>query len=210
MKKQTIKKFSLTMCLLVLAGLIALLVGQHAAYNTMNMDWMAEKQRMVDLKNEIAQIEQSIENYKKEQVDFQKSLFQERDVPAFLDEISKYAKLASLNIIDMKTQHFYQVQVPKDLENVRNRSKNLDAQLSEEAKRQEMEQTLTLAAMPIQIKLKGSFASFVDFINRLQAYGQLLNITNVEIQTTSAYPLLDCQFTLQIYSLKTLWEMQRR
>lgn len=208
MKKQTIKRIAVTVCLLVLVGLVAMLVGLYSNYSAARLDWETEKQSLADLKNEIAMIKLSIEDYKKEQEDFKKSLFQERDVPAFLDEISKYAKQASMSIVDMKTQRFYQVQVPQDIEDVRKRNKGLDAQVAAEERRQQMAQELTLAAMPIQIKVKGSFASFVEFINQLQDYQQLLNITNVEINSTSEYPVLDCQFTLQIYSLKTLEEMR--
>ncbi|MBL8013894.1 MAG: type 4a pilus biogenesis protein PilO [Candidatus Omnitrophica bacterium] len=208
MKKQTIKRIAISICMLVLIGLVALLIGLYSNYSAARLDWEAEKQSLANLRSEIAMIKQSIEDYKKEQEDFKKSLFQERDVPAFLDEISKYAKKASMGIVDMKTQRFYQVQVPQEVEEVRKRNKSLDAQVAAEERRQQMATELTLAAMPIQIKVKGSFASFVEFINQLQDYEQLLNITNVEINTTSEYPVLDCQFTLQIYSLKTLEEMR--
>jgi len=210
MNKRNVKTFCIVLCVLVIVGLAALTVSQYNAYREVKERWDEEQQKLVDLKNEIAQIEKSITAYKREQAEFEKLLFNERDVPAFLDEISKYAKMASMNIIDMKTQQFYQVQIPAELKEAGSTNKNLNAQMTEQEKRNELERTYTLAAMPIKIKVKGSFASFVQFLDRLQEYTQLLNIANVEIHTTREYPILDCQFTIRIYSLKTLGELQRR
>ncbi len=183
---------------------------QYTQLTKVQYQWEAEKQNLISLKTEIAGIEKSIERYEKEKEDFSKLLFNERDVPAFLDDISKYAKEASVTIIDMKTQQFYQVDVPKEIVDARYANQGLNNQIADQQKQEEIKQALTLSAMPIQVRVKGGFASFVQFLDHLQDYTQLLNIANVEIQTTSEYPLLDCQFTIRIYSLKTLEELKRK
>lgn len=210
MSKRIIRNFFLFLIVASVIGLAALAVTRRAALAEIQREFNDEQKRFSALKAEIAQIESELARYEREKDDFAKMLFDERDVPAFLDEIAKYAKKSSVNIIDMKTQRFHQVRVPKDVADVRHANKNLDRQITEQQKRDEMTRAFTLSAMPIQIKIKGTFASFVQFLDQLQDYKQLLNIANVEIQTSKDYPVLECQFTIRIYSLKTLAELQLR
>jgi Tfp pilus assembly protein PilO len=102
------------------------------------------------------------------------------------------------------------VDIPKEIEDSRYANVSLNNQIADQQKQEEIKQALTLSAMPIQVRVKGGFASFVQFLDHLQDYKQLLNIANVEIQSTTDYPLLDCQFTIRIYSLKTLAELKRK
>lgn len=210
MSRNNVRNVFIMVCTLTIGGFGYVLFNQYTELGQVQFQFEAEKQNLNNLRSEIASIEESIGRYKKEKEDFSKLLFNERDVPAFLDEISKYAKDASTMIIDMKTQQFHRVAVPKEVEDVRHANTSLNKQLADQQRQNELKQALTLSAMPIQVKVKAGFSSFVQFLDRLQDYKQLLNIANVEIQTTPQYPLLDCQFTIRIYSLKTLEELKRK
>lgn len=210
MNRETLRNLFIGICCLIIIGLGYFAFIQYTQLTKVQYQWEAEKQNLVNLKAEIEGIERSIERYKQEKVDFEQLLFNERDVPAFLDEISKYAKQASMTIIDMKTQQFHQVYVPKEIQDSRYANMNVNTPNADQQRQEELKQAMTISAMPIQVRVKGGFASFVEFLDHLQDYKQLLNIANVEIQSTTDYPILDCQFTIRIYSLKTLAELKRK
>ena len=210
LNKNNIRNILIASGIFGVIGFSSVLVSQYSAFKSVHAQWMDEKSKMGDLKNEIVQIKKFIESYNQEKAEFAKLLFEERDVPAFLDEIAKFAKQSSINIIDMKTQQFYQVQVPQKAKDAPQADNSSDAANAQPKSKEELERALTLSAMPIQIKVKGTFPNFVQFLDHLQEYKQLLNIANVEIQTSQEYPMLDCQFMIRIYSLKTLGELQHR
>lgn len=210
MSKKNIRAVFVLISVLIIGGMSYFVFKQYTDLTKIRYQREAEKQNLISLKSEIAGIEQSIQRYKNEKDEFAKLLFNERDVPAFLDEISKYAKDSSMMIVDMKTQQFHQVAVPQEMQEMRHANTSLNKQLADQQKQDELKQALTISAMPIQVRVKGGFASFVQFLDHLQDYKQLLNIANVEIQTTNEYPLLDCQFTIRIYSLKTLTDLKRK
>lgn len=168
-----------------------------------------QKENLSKLQQEIEQVKASIEQYKKEQEEFGKLLFDERDVPSFLDGISEFAKKTEVLINDMKTERFSEVEIPQAMspavKSARARIyEDFDEQASvdQKAKFKEM---ITLAAMPIRIKVSGPFEALGNFLNYLDNYRQLVSVSNVSMETTYLkYPRLDCEFTLKIYSLKRL------
>ena len=137
-------------------------------------------------------------------------LFDERDIPAFLDEVSKNAKQEDVRIVSMRTKKFHQVKLPKDVEKKRKHmmAKNNKKKEEELKKLEQLESIVTLSALPISIKLKGTFASLVKFLNRLEGHKQLTNISDVEISRGREYPDIECKFVLRIYSLKSLSQYQ--
>jgi Tfp pilus assembly protein PilO len=172
--------------------------------------WIAKSHELMKVKNDVAEIERLMSFYRKEKAEFQKYLFQEKDIPGFLDGLSGFAQNAGINIVDMKTSKFQEVRVPKELEEGqselarRNLNKNPD-----ELTKEEMSRMLTLAAMPINIKINGPYESIVNFYRHLEGFKQLISISNIDIAAVNnAYPALQCDFTLKIYSLKTLEELQ--
>ncbi len=86
-----------------------------------------------------------------------------------------------------------------------NKREKKPAELSKE----EMNRMLTLAAMPINVKISGPYVSIVNFYRHLENFKQLISISNIEIAAANnTYPVLSCDFTLKIYSLKTLEELK--
>jgi Tfp pilus assembly protein PilO len=199
----------------MVAALITLAIGgwavqQYYSYQETKKLWSYKTTELANQKAEIAEIEQSLKAYEEEQLEFSKLLFQERDIPAFLDEISKFAKESEVVLADMKTQKFVQVEVPKDLSDTRLGKPREGNYTAEQLEQLEETRIWTLAAMPIQIKVLGNFASLVKFLDQLQDYTQLLNISDIKISYTMNYPTLECNFTLKIYSIKTLEELKLR
>ena len=209
MNTRRIKNISITVCLLgvLAAGLLAFRSNTKKA--EAEAAWQNKQVEMAAIKKEITEIEQSLLQYEKEKEDFAKLLFKERDIPAFLDKISEFAKTTTVSILDMKTQRFQEVRVPDNLSSTRKNRISQKDKNPVERKKEELKNILTLAAMPIDIKVQGTFTSLVDFLEQLQSYSQLLNISNIQITLSRDYPALSCQFTLRVYSLKTLEELKR-
>jgi len=192
-----------------MAGLIALLFQAYHSMTAARAEYASQERRRVRMGQEIEAIKRSLERYRREREEFSSYLFLDRDIPAFLDEISRNAKEDRISLLNMKTQPFAQVQVREEImgeEWKRKRKKETD---QEKAKIENLQNILTLSAMPINIRVQGRFESLVKFLDRLQDYKQLLNVSNVVIRTIPEYPLLDCSFTLSVYSLKTIAELQK-
>ncbi len=210
MEQNKIKKVALTICsaaVLIIGGLTYLNV--NALFKTRNQ-WILKSHELAKVKNDVEEIQRLMNFYKKEKSEFQKYLFQEKDIPGFLDGLSGFAQSAGINIIDMKTSKFQEVKVPEEIEE--GQSELVRRKLnksSDELTKEEMERMLTLAAMPINIQINGPYESIVNFYRHLESFKQLISIGNIEIATANnAYPVLQCDFTLKIYSLKTLEELK--
>lgn len=210
--KITTKKIRTTAILISLIfamGFNALAIWQYVVYTETEKEWVAEKERMATLKRDIVDTKRQIEQFEIEKEEFAKLLLDERDIPAFLDEISKYARENDINIINMRTKRFYQVKVPVGVTKktvVRGQQQEkTDAQ----RRKEERERIITISALPIEIKVKGEYAALVEFLNNLGDYKQLVIVNDVEIKSTREYPTLQCSFILKIYSLKTLDELKR-
>lgn len=161
------------------------------------------------LRVEVENLKNSLELYEKEKKEFSSLLFNEQDIPSFIDGISEFAKKTSINILDMKTRKFQQVVVPAEIAEakstlVKNKEQNKSNAMATQA---ELDQIITLSEMPIQIRIEGEYASFIKFLGYLEEFKQLLTVSNVEIAAGQEYPFLRCEFTLNIYSLKTLEEL---
>ena len=171
-----------------------------------------QKARLSLLNTEIEHSRSSVDNLKADQEEFKKLLFNDRDVPAFLDGLSRSAASTAVRIIDMKTQRFSQIIIPKDISGASLAEQHrVDADYvnaNTKDPRQEFNNLLTLAAMPIHIQIQGSFRAIVNFLNAVENERQLLTVSNVEINRGLAYPQLDCQFILKIYSLEQLKDIK--
>jgi Tfp pilus assembly protein PilO len=172
-----------------------------------------QRTKLARLKTEIKTTQDSIDRLKAEQEEFKKLLFNDRDVPAFIDGISHFAAKSKVRIMDMKTQRFSQIVVPKsfsDASKMENRGIIVDTDNEYKPDPQvEFKNRLTLAAMPIHMKIKGTFAAIVFFLNSIENDRQLLTVSNVEItRNTQDYPQLDCDFILKIYSLELLKDIK--
>ncbi len=172
-----------------------------------------DNDRLAKLQKDVELAKLSIESYKKEQEEFKGLLFEERDVPAFLDGISNSAEKSSVYVLEMKSQQFSEVTVPKTMQNSNKNSKRarvydgFEEPIIKDPKEQ-INEVLTLAAMPIRIKIQGSFESIVNFLYSIENYRQLLTVSNVEISSGNQYPQLTCEFMFRIYSLKRLSDVK--
>ncbi len=213
MNKNKIKLIFTIFTVLVILGLIGFFIYNGKHYLEAK-DALAQKQtELNEVKSEIAEIKQAIAKYEDEKKEFEEFLFKEQDIPAFLDSISKKAKDTAVNVTDMKTKSFRAVQQQVMGGNVaqqRIRNNRRSAQQQQMLEEQELQNMLTLAAMPINMKIEGEFESLLQFFNSLEDIEQLITISNVEINTFNKYPQLSCKYTLKIYSLKTLSEIETR
>ena len=197
-----------TACILLALGLTAWAVHRYSLARESLAALQQQEDLLRRLNKDIIETKNSIEKFKKEQDEFRKLLFDERDVPAFLDGISDSAAKSLVYVMEMKTQQFREVQIPQKSSDSHKLARarvyeDFDNQKFQDPKN-ELNEMLTLAAMPINIKVQGTFEAIVNFLNSIEGYRQLLTVSNVEITTGINYPQLTCNFTLRIYSLKKL------
>ena len=163
------------------------------------------------VQEEIRLIKAKIARYEQEKAEFEAALFQEQDIPAFLDDISQMAKAAEVSITDMKTKAFREVRsVDVDTAQTRYQERKKTAAQLDRERRQKIDKIITLAAMPINMKIEGNFDSLLKFFDTLDEFQQLVTVSNVEIESGRDYPTLKCEYTLKIYSLKQLSEIETR
>ena len=102
-------------------------------------------------------IQEALDRYEAEKKEFRKYLFEEKDVPAFLEGISKYAAESAINVVDMKTKKFQEVATAADQKPSRSKyGTRRQGTKTEATPDEKLERALTLAAMPISIKVKGT------------------------------------------------------
>ncbi len=208
---ETIRNILIAVYLVFVLALAAwCLQGYHAAKQAL-ATLEGQKTLLARLNTEIENTHRSVNSLKAEQEEFKQLLFSDRDVPAFLDSLSRSAAKDGVHIIDMKTQRFSQLTVPKDLaaasSGERLRAYEEDDQPKKDPK-VEFKNMLTLAAMPIHIKIQGKFGAIVHFLSSVESERQLLTVSNVEIDRNTDYPQLSCDFILKIYSLELLKDIK--
>jgi len=212
MDQRKISRITISVCVAVVIA-----IGYWTFLNVSDLlkvrnQWIAKSHEVMKVKSDVAEIERLMSFYRKEKTEFQRYLFQEKDIPGFLDGLSGFALSAGINIVDMKTSKFQAVKVPEALEDSQSElaRRKMNQSLNEQQlTKDEMSRMLTLAAMPITIKINGPYESLVNFYRHLEGFKQLISIGNIDIAAVNnAYPTLQCDFTLKIYSLKTLEELQ--
>lgn len=210
MDQKKIRQITISVCIAVVIG-----IGYWTAMNVEALlrtrnQWIVKSHELMKVKSEVAEIQRLMSFYHKEKEEFQNYLFQEKDIPGFLDGLSGFAQNSGINIVDMKTSKFQAVKVPEALEESQSELARRKLEKNpEELTKEEMSRMLTLAAMPINIKISGPYESIVTFYRHLESFKQLISIGNIDIASVNnSYPVLQCDFTLKIYSLKTLEELQ--
>lgn len=196
------------MLVILLAGFV---VRDYLDLKATRQDWSTEAGKLATLKDKIARIKAEVAGYESEKAEFQKYLFKEQDVPAFLDSISAFAQKAEVQVVDMKTRRFRAVKTPAPLTESQSRLSGMKQEKKAKAEadsEDRLKRVLTLASMPISIKTEGTFAALLEFFARFDDFAQLLTITDVQIASGRDYPVLKCSFTLTIYSLKTIEELE--
>ena len=211
MNKKRISQLFTGLTLLTIAALIAISVHNFRLYTAAQEDFDKKQYEMEVVQEEIRLIKAKIARYEQEKAEFEAALFQEQDIPAFLDDISQMAKAAEVSITDMKTKAFREVRsVAVDTAQTRYQERKKTAAQLDRERRQKVDKIITLAAMPINMKIEGNFDSLLKFFDTMDEFQQLVTVSNVEIESGRDYPTLKCEYTLKIYSLKQLSEIETR
>ncbi|MCA9407979.1 MAG: type 4a pilus biogenesis protein PilO [Candidatus Omnitrophica bacterium] len=209
MKPQEIKKIAFSVCILLTIGFAALAIYNYKEYLETDQNYQNQKVKLNETLDEIEEIKELLERYDQEKEEFSQYLFEERDIPGFLDTISQYAKEADINVVDMKTKRFQKVVLPDTVEKKNQYMAKKKSSVEEKQEEQErMKRIWTLAAMPIDVEIDGAFDAIGNFFSKLEENKQLINVSNLEINRNKKYPELESQFTIKIYSLKTLEDLQ--
>ena len=204
MNFQAIRTVGFSLCVIVILACAGIVFTKFSDLNQAKESLRDSSEKLQKLKIEVAQIDKLMADYDKEKEEFSQYLFSDRNIPSFLDEISKIAADSGVSIVDMKAQSFRQVAVSDDFQAKRYGAGADKAPVPTE--KEKRDQILTLSAMPIAISLKGQFKNFATFLERIQSNKQLVSIANMSI-ALGTYPELSCRFTLNIYSIKTLSEL---
>lgn len=211
MNKKRISQIFTALTVLTVVALIGITVRNVKLHTEAQADFEKKQHEMEVVQEEIRLIKAKIARYEQEKAEFEQSLFQEQDIPAFLDDISQMAKEAEVSITDMKTKAFREVRsAAVDTAQTRYQDRKKTAAQIERERRQKVDQIITLAAMPINMKIEGEFQSLLKFFDTLDEFQQLVTVSNVEIESGREYPTLKCEYTLKIYSLKQLSEIETR
>lgn len=154
---------------------------------------------LISLEKDAKDLEKLLQKYKAERKHLEEILFDDKDIAAFLNKIGDFAKSSQIKITEMRAQRFENVKIPQELEAGLN-------PIQKEAMKKKQLANPQLAALPIKMSIEARFDRIIDFLLSLEKYRQLLTLSNVSIRRGS-YPLLTCDFTLRLYSLKKLEEI---
>ena len=153
------------------------------------------------LKDEEAALEQTADNldfllndYKKELARLETLLFKDRDIPLFLEAVSSRAAQFNVRINEMRVSAMSLVQSGQ----------------SSRQKDPADEGALVLAAMPFNIKISGAFFNIVNFLSSIEKERQILTLSDINIARRGRAEQLDCDFRLDIYSLRTRADLDKR
>lgn len=212
MNKKRINQVFISVTVITVLTLIGITVYNVRLYTRAKQDYAQKEYKLGAVEEEIRLIKAKIARYEQEKSEFEAALFQEQDIPAFLDDISQMAQDSKVNITNMKTKSFREVKSSPEVNTAKTRymSRKKTQLQQERDKKRQLEKILTLAAMPIDMKVEGEFRALLDFFDTLEDFQQLVTVSNVEIVAGREYPTLKCEYTLKIYSLKKLSEIETR
>ena len=205
MSKKKLRISFIILCVVFLAGLGAFAYIQYDQLSQVQWQASAQKESMVKLKTDIARLEKSVEWYQKEQNDYFKFFLKQEDVSRYIKDISAYAQQSSITVVDIKPLPHYPMNLPRDMADPQEGKFSLNRKPAQSIHNDESGKGLELSAVPIDLHIKGDFASLVRFLNHLQDQNQRLHIVKLNIQRIAEYPVLDCQVTVRLFGLK-IWE----
>jgi Tfp pilus assembly protein PilO len=172
-------------------------------------DQLQQKSRELStLHNEIAEMHKYLSDYESEQAELQEYLFAEQDIPGFIDGISQYARETGIVIMDMKSARFEAVRLTPEITEGQSALAQKKMAGRGRGAGSSGERGVTLAAMPVTIKAEGDYEGFVDFLDRLEGFKQLLTISNLDVSVTGKYPVLSADFIIKIYSFKNIEDLR--
>ena len=197
---RAIRFMGISVCVVFILVFASLAVFTHFRDSDAQRQFEQKQDYLLRLEDDVRNLKKLLQGYKGEREQFSQMLFSDRDIATFLEEFGKFAKEAKVKITDMKVQRFQNV---KPVIQIKGDS-------GEGAPtRKKQQEGLSLFSMPIKVVVQGSFEHIVDFLLFLEKYRQLLTLSNVSIKRRR-YPLLECVFTLRLYSLKRVEEMKKQ
>lgn len=208
MTLNNVRIFFMFVISIVLMGFVFVSSSKLKTYKEVQDRLRQKNQDLTLLQNDIKMINADIDKYKADQDEMEKYLFADQDVPAFIDGISQYANKTGIVILDMKSSKFEAVKFSSTIEQQSNSVKSAAARGSRNARNSEENEGMTLAAMPIYIKATGTYTDFVNFLNLMEGFKQLLTFSDLSINVTKDYPLLNTNFVIKIYSFKNYSELK--
>ncbi|MDD5449491.1 MAG: hypothetical protein PHO42_02710 [Candidatus Omnitrophica bacterium] len=184
-----VKKTAIAVCVIFTAVLLGLAIASYYKYSARLKLFTQKNSRLIALESDVSDLQNLIQRYKNERQQLEEMLFSDKDIATFLDQISLFANNAKVAIKDMQAQQPQAVRPA--------------TQAGGKASQEAAESGPVLYALPINMTVEAEFEHLMGFLISLEKYRQLLTLSDVHI-TRKTYPLLDCKFTLRLYSLKTL------
>jgi len=191
---KVIKLVTFTICLLFTVGLIGSGVHYYREYDQTQQKLLPQRMRVQELQQDIEELDVFLKQYARDISRFEKMLFEDQDIPLFIEGISSSSERFNTNIIEIKALSPQIV----DIQGARIRQSR--RRPSARKKQSSPQDSLTLGSSPFRIKTSGTFGNIVQFLLSLQKHRQLLSVSNVVIKEKE-YPLLECSFDLDLYSL---------
>jgi hypothetical protein len=205
MDKRKIRAAGIVVLAAVTILFLAVNVRNYDEYQTAVQEKAAKAQELDSAEQRIETVMENVARYEEEKKEFEKYLFKEQDIPAFIDGISLMADQSLVRVVDMRSRQFVQVQVEQPYDNELRKRIQKNKELKKA--REEVKPVMTLAALPIDIKVEGTFPALLTFLDGLENFEQLLTIGNISMASTQQYPMLKCEFTLKIYSFKNMKDL---
>ncbi len=197
-KKETstkaVKLITLVLCILVTCGLAAGGAYYYTEYSKAQQKLLPQRQRVKELKQDISDLDVFLHRYATDISRLEKILFEDKDIPLFLEGISRASSRFSTNITEIKALS------PQIVDMEGSRIRRNRRRSSARQREPEKQDSLTLGSSPFRIKMKGVFGDVIQALLSLQEHRQLLSVSNVVIKEKE-YPLLECSFDLDLYSL---------
>ena len=197
----SVRFIGILICIVSTLIFLFLIGFSYSRYSNEKGQLKQSQAQLLNAQEDMQNLEELLRGYKQERERFSKLLFSDRDIATFLEEFGDFAKKAKVKIMDMKVLGFKEVSLWDEAEKV-----SVRYRFSTEDKE---EGGPTLRAMPINVIVQGNFNHIVNFLLFLERYRQLLTLSNVRIELRT-YPMLECGFTLSLYSLKQLEEIERQ
>lgn len=182
-------------CLFLTAAAITPVFLTHKAFVASKKLNGQRAARVLALEQDAKNLKELIAKYKDERTRLDAVLFNDEDIATFLNNIVKFAEDANIKIKDMKAKEFRVVRPKEDPARKAPAKKPGQAALENQGPQ--------LTYLPISIVIEGRFKHLTDFLLSLQKYRQLLTVSEVNIRRL-IFPVLSCQFTLRLYSLREL------
>ncbi|MBN2483516.1 MAG: hypothetical protein JXD21_04880 [Candidatus Omnitrophica bacterium] len=191
---KSIKLLTFFVCVVCTAAFVAGGVYFYMEYMKVQEQLLPQRQRVGELQRDIGELDVFLRQYAADISRFEEILFQDKDIPLFLEGISSASDRFHAHIIEIKALS------PQIVDIDGGRIRQSKQKIASRQQPSLQQDSLTLGSSPFRIKIKGSFENIIQFLLSLQEHRQLLSVSNVVI-AEKEYPVLESSFDLDLYSL---------